>query len=309
MMEVAMPTSEQRKLTIDTEKFSVLDIVPPFINVCLKSIAVSAEDFEKIAQIAANYQNDARLIEMVRKGGDASAKIPYLLDARETPESILSSLREAAQPQVEKLRRLPEPLRATIELLLSINAVPHGCEAYAITALLEIDRMQAEIIQTLRGLMAGRKLAQEFNRDNIIALQQLDRDWPHLRRERSSIWTYRPLPEKPQMQYHPLFSDHRLIGVYETCVIVDSPGAQILERFTPPVLQRHIPHSEPVPATGSADWLIRDVGKIGRHFTRALLKIIKDHLNEEQVALKAENRDLITCHAQEALKEFVKNSL
>jgi hypothetical protein len=110
------------------------------------------------------------------------------------------------------------------------------------------------------------------------------------------------------MHYHPLFSDHRVVGVYETCVIVDSPGTHILEGFTPGVLRRHIPESEPVPATGSADWLIRDVGKIGRHFTRALLKIIKDHLEAEQVALEAENHNLIDRHAQEALKEFVKNS-
>lgn len=303
-----MPTSKQRKLTINTEKFSVLDIVPPFVNVCLKSIAISADDFAKISQLAASYRNDARLIEIVRKEGDASAKIPYLLDTKETPASILSILRQVAQPHVEQLQRLPEPLRATIELLLSINAVPQGCETYGITALLEIDRMQAEMTQTLRGLMAGRQLAQEFYHDNVIALQQLDRDWPRLRNERSSHWSYRTLPEKPQMQYHPLFNNDRVVGVYETCVIVDSPDTRILEQFTPGTLRRYLPDSEPVPATGSADWLIRDVGKIGRHFTRALLNIIKAHLEAEQVALEASNRNLIDRHAQEALKEFVKNS-
>ena len=303
-----MPTSGQRKLTIDTEKFSVLDIVPPFVNVCLKTIAIFADDFTKIAQLAASYQNDARLIEMVRKGGDASAKIPYLLDIKETPASILSSLREAAQPHIEKLKRLPEPLKATIELLLSINAVPRGCEAYAITALLEIDRMQAEMVQMLRNFMIGRQLAQDFYHDNAIALQRLDQDWPRLRKKKSSRWPYRPLPEKPQMQYYPLFDSDRVVGVYETCVMLDSPDVHILEKYTPGVLRRYLPGSEPVPVTGSADWFIRDVGKIGRHFTRALLSIIREHLEAEKVVLEALNHDLITRHAQEALTEFVKNN-
>jgi hypothetical protein len=168
--------------------------------------------------------------------------------------------------------------------------------------------MQEEMIKTLRGLMAGRKLAQDFHQDNIAALKQLDQDWPRLRKERTSQWNSKSLPEQPQMQYFPLFENNRLISMHETYVIVDSPGAKVLKRFIPSVLLNPLPESEPAPSTRSVDWLIRDAGKIGRHFTRALLRIIKTHLEAEQVALEAGNYDLINRRAQEALLEFVKKT-
>jgi hypothetical protein len=304
-----MPTTEPRKLTVDTEHFSILNVTPPFVDICLRSAFISQREFSKIAQTAADYPNDARLIEMVRNAGDASGKVPYLLDASETSASILATLREVAQPQVERFQALPDPLQATICLLLSLNTVPRGCEAYTIAALLEIDRMQEEMIHTLRGLMSGRQLAQEFYRENVAALKQLDQDWPRLRSERSSQWHTGPLPEQPQMQYHPLFDQNNLlVGVRETCVIVEAPGARMLKRLTPAVLQRPLPESEPAPTTRSVDWLIRDAGKVGRHFTRALLRIIKTHLEAEQVTLEAGNHDRINRHAQEALQEFVKRT-
>ena len=302
-------TFEQKKLVVDTGHFSILNGTPPFVDICLQFATISAQEFSNIAQLAASYKNDARLIEMVRIGGDASAKVPYLMDAGETPSSILATLREVAQPQMERFQDLPDPLQSTICLLLSINTVPHGCEAYAIAALLEIDRMQEEMTQMLQGLMRGRKLAQDFYNNNVKALKQLDQDWPRLRSEKSVQWHNQPLPEQPQMQYFPIFENkNRLVDVRETCVIVDTPGANILKRFTPPVLQRPLPETIPVPTTKSVDWLIRDAGKIGRHFTRALLEIIKAHLKAEQVALEVDNYDLINRHAQEALHEFMKKT-
>jgi hypothetical protein len=304
-----MPTTEPRKPTEDTEHFSILNITPPFVDICLQSATISEREFSKIARIAASYPNDARLIEMVRNAGDASGKVPYLLDTGETPASILATLREVAQPQAKRLQGLPDPLQATISLLLSVNAVPTGFEAYALAALLEIDRMQEEMIHTLRGLMAGRKLAREFHHDNLAALEKLDKDWPRLRSEKAFEWHTQPLPEWPHMQYQPLFGlNHRLVGVRETCVIVETPGAGTLKRLTPAVLQRPLPESEPVPATKSVDWIIRDTGKIGRHFTRALLGIIKAHLKAEQVALAGGNYDLINRHAREALLEFMSRT-
>jgi len=302
-------TFEHKKLVIDTGHFSILNVTPPFVDICLKFATISAHEFSEITQFAASYKNDARLIEMVRIGGDASAKVPYLMDAGETPSSILATLREVAQPQMERFQDLPDPLQSTICLLLSINTVPDGCEAYAIAALLEIDRMQEEMTQMLQGLMRGRKLAQDFYNNNVKALKQLDQDWPRLRSEKSVQWHNQPLPEQPQMQYFPIFENkNRLVDVCETCVIVDTPGANILKRFTPPVLQRPLPDTIPVPTTKSVDWLIRDAGKIGRHFTRALLEIIKTHLKAEQVALEVDNYDLINRHAQEALQEFMKRT-
>ena len=304
-----MPATEPQKLSVDTEHFSILNIIPPFVDICLQSASISEREFSKIARIAAAYPNDARLIEMVRSAGDASGKVPYLMDAGETPASILDTLREVAQPQLERLQALPNPLQATISLLLSLNAVPSGCEAYALAALLEIDRMQEEMIHTLRGLMAGRKLAREFHHNNLAALEMLDKDWPRLRGERSSQWHTQPLPEWPHMQYQPILGlNHRLVGVRETCVIVESPGVRTLKRLTSAVLQRPMPASEPVPATRSVDWIIRDTGKVGRHFTRALLGIIKTHLKAEQVALAGGNYDLINRHAQEALLEFMNRT-
>jgi hypothetical protein len=169
--------------------------------------------------------------------------------------------------------------------------------------------MQGEITRALRNLMAGRHLAQEFHRENMAALQQLDRDWPRLRGEKSSQWHTQPLPERPQMHYSPIF-DHRnrLVGVSETCVIVPSPGAHLLKRQTPPVLQRPLPAPDLVPSPRSVDWLIRDSGKVGRHFTRALLEIIRAHLKAERVELGIGNHSLINRYAQEALEDFVSKT-
>src|SRR5512139_3156914 len=191
-----MPTTEQRKLTVDTDHFSILNITPPFVDICLQSIFISQREFAKIAEIAAGYPNDARLIEMVRIAGDASGKVPYLLDSGETPVSILATLREVTRPQAERFQGLPDALQATICLLLSINTVPQGCEAYAITALLEIDRMQEEMIQVLRPLMEGRELARDFYKDNATVLRELDQDWPRLRSEKGTQWHTDPLPEQ-----------------------------------------------------------------------------------------------------------------
>jgi hypothetical protein len=301
-----MPTTQYRTLVVDTEHFSVLHTTPPFVDICLQSTFITQREFLKIAEIAAGYPNDARLIEMVRLAGDASGKVPYLLEAGVSPDAILTTLREVAEPQVERFQGLPDALQSTICLLLSLNTVPHGCEALAITALLEIERMQGQMTQTLRGLMSGRQLAQDFHRDNLAALKQLDQDWSRLRSEKSSQWHTEPLPEQPQMQYHPIFDyGSRLVGVRETCVIVESPVAHRLKQLTPPVLQRPLSALGLVPSSRSVDWLIRDSGKVGRHFTRALLGIIKAHLKAEQVELESTNHGLINRYAQEALEEFV----
>jgi hypothetical protein len=301
-----MPATEQRKSLVNTAHFSILNVTPPFADICLQYAFVSRAEFPRVADIAAGYPNDARLIEMVRMAGDGSGKVPYLLDAGETQISILDTLREAAGEQLAHFENLPGALQSTICLLLSINTVPKGCEAYALTALLEIDRMQEKMIRTLQDLMSRRQLAQDFQRENIAALKQLDQDWPRLRNEKNVQWHTQPLPEQPQMQYHPVF-DHndRLVGVRETCVIVEPPGAHLLKRLTPPVLQRPLPSMDLVPAPRSVDWFIRDAGKVGRHFTRALLEIIKTHLQAEQVALEAGNYDLINRHAQDALEDFI----
>jgi hypothetical protein len=301
-----MPSTEQRKFTVDTEHFSVLNVTPPFIDICLKFASIHRHEFSRIAELAAGYPSDARLVEMVRIAGDGSGRVPYVLDTGETQDSILATLREAAGEQLAYFQRMPEALQHTICQLLSLNQVPHGCEAYALTALLEIDLMQEKMVQTLRDIMSKRKLAQDFHSQNVAALKQLDQNWPRLRREKNIQWHTGPLPEKPQMQYHPLF-DHRdrLVSVSETCVIVEPPGAQLLKRLTPPVLQRPLPAMNLVPSPKSVDWFIRDSGKVGRHFTRALLEIIKAHLKTEKVILDARNYDRINHSAQDALDDFV----
>jgi hypothetical protein len=304
-----MSNLSQHTVKIDTGRYYVLAPILPFVEISLQSTPINQYEFLKIVNRAAGYQNDPRLVEMVWKGGDASAKVPYLMETGETPDSILATLREIARPHVEHLQSLPDAVQTTIHLLLSINTLPRGCEKYGVPALLEIDCIQREIVETLHTLMRGRQLALDFHTDNKAALQRLDDDWPRLRDEKSSQWPNSPLPEKSQMHYQPYFDRHgRLVYLHETCVIVDAPDAHKLQAFTPPVLQHPVPANVPVPATGSADWLIREVGKIGRHFTRALLGIIKAHLAAEQVALEARNYDLINQHAEEALREFVEKT-
>jgi hypothetical protein len=302
-----MANRKHLPLKVDTDRYFVLSPILPFFDIILQSMTITRREYSRIDSLPLEYHNDPRMIEMVRKGGDSSAKVPYLLDEGETADSILATLREIAQPHIECIQNLPDPVQATIHLLLSINTVPRGCELYGITALLEIDRIQMEIVHTLNGLMRGRQLAKEFHDNNIAALKMLDQDWSRLREEKSSRWATTPLPEKSQMQYEPFFSKaDRLLYLHETCVIVDSPNAETLQRYTHPVLRS--PHLEnvPVPKTGSADWLIRTVGKIGRHFTRALLGIIKARLAEEKVALEAQDYKLINQEALDALREFVE---
>jgi hypothetical protein len=304
--EVDMPSTVHRKFTVDTEHFSILNVTPPFVDICLQLAYVYRREFPRIAEVAAGYPNDARLIEMVRFAGDASGKVPYVLNAGETKDSILALLREAAGEQLAYFQGMPDALQYTICQLLSINQVPRGCEAYALTALLEIDWMQEKMIHTLQEWMSKRPLAQEFHDRNVAALEELDRNWPRLRSEKDIQWHTQPLPEHPKMEYHPLF-DHkdRLVSVRETCVIVEPPGAHLLKRLTPPVLQRPLPSLDLVPSPRSVDWFIRDSGKIGRHFTRALIEIIKTHLKTEKVVLAAGNYERINRGAQDALEDFV----
>lgn len=301
-----MKTPAIHKISIDTDHYFVLNPIPPYVDVILHNVSINEKEFARMATLSSGYQNDSRMVEMVRKAGDASAKVPYLMAAGETPVSILEMLREMVKPHVAYLHGLPGHMRATIEMLLSINKIPMGCEDCGIPALLEIDRIQGEIIQTLRGMMAGRKLAEEFHSANMAALNRLDKDWPRLRHKAVLSWSEpHPLPEHAAMRYQPVFVRGRLAYLFETCVIVDSPGAHELLKYTHPVLQRPIPENQPVPATGSADWLIRDAGKIGRHFTRALLNIIKDRLAAEKISLDAHNYHRINQEARDALHDFV----
>jgi hypothetical protein len=106
------------------------------------------------------------------------------------------------------------------------------------------------------------------------------------------------------MQFIPKYYEDNLVAMREICVIVDSPYAQELKELTPPVLQNPLPFDEPAPMTGSADWLLRVVGKIGRHFTRAMLEIIVRHLEAERINLSSLDFDRINYEAQDALRLF-----
>ncbi|MEN6298769.1 MAG: hypothetical protein ABFD51_02480 [Anaerolineaceae bacterium] len=304
-----MTEKKTRRVNIDIAQFYILNQITPFVEIMLSSYTISPLDFARIVEITFGYRNDPRLIEMVRQAGDGSAKVPYLIDSGETPQSILEMLREIAEPHVDYIQSLPDAIQATIIGLLSINTVPQGCERYGIPALLELDRIQGKITEVLKDKMGERKLAQEYYKDNIAALRLLDKNWERLRSQKKTTWqSTQPLPERSEMQFVPVFEKNRLIRLYETCVIVDSPGARTLQRFIPPVLKRPLPENEPLPAIGSADWLIREVGKVGRHFTRALLKIVNDRLESEKINLEAKNYEMINRQAQEALKEFIERT-
>jgi hypothetical protein len=110
------------------------------------------------------------------------------------------------------------------------------------------------------------------------------------------------------MQYIPSFYKNCLVAMREVCVIVDSPEAAELKRLTPAVLVYPLPESIAAPVTGSEDWLIRVVGKIGRHFTRALLDIISAHLKAKQVNVEPSDYSRINYQAQEALRYFVEKT-
>ncbi len=299
-----MADTKRRKHTIDPGHYTVLAPIPPFVDVILQSNQINPQEFAIIEELAMSYPNDPRMIKMVRKAGDASAKVPYLINYGETPQSILEMLREVAAPHVASLKKLPHPLQATIHTLLSINMVPNGCEKYGIPALLEINRIQQEMTDRLRSMMAGRRLAQEFHESDVKALKLLDEKWSKIR-EDSFAWPFiQSLPEKSQMQFIPKYYEDNLVAMREICVIVDSPYAKELKELTPAVLQNPLPFDEPAPVTGSADWLLRVVGKIGRHFTRAMLEIINRHLEEERIHPSSHDFDRINYEAQEALRLF-----
>lgn len=299
-----MANPEHRKHKVHPERFTVLAPLPPFIEVILQCNPISPKEFTRIAELALGYPNDPRMIEMVRKGGDASAKVPYLMEYGETAESILDTLREIALPHAENLKKLPEPIQATIHTLLSINMVPRGYEVYGIPALLEINRMQKEMTAALRGAMAGRKLAQEFHEENKAALLTLDREWHNVRMGEVPWPFVQSLPETPQMQYVPIIFRDILVAVREVCVIVDPPAEHELRALTPPVLLSPLPEHVKAPTTGSVDWLLRVVGKVGRHFTRALLDIIVRHLDANRFTPDPRDYDRINYQAQEALRLF-----
>lgn len=294
-----------RNVKVHGDAYYVITSADPFVALMLHSLEISQADFDRIVAITAGYSTDPRLVEMVRHAGDASAKVPYLLDEAETPESIMQTLRAVAQPHVERLAALPGALRSTIHTLLSINTPPKGCAVWCIPALLEIDAMQRAMILTLRQHMAGRRLAGQFKADNLRALQRLDDDW-HILRQKALPWVpATPLPEQSQMRFLPVIEKNRLQRLVEECVIPDSPHTALLQGLTPPILRRPLPEHVAPPATGSADWLLREVGKIGRHFTRALLDIIKKRLEAERLVLQAQDYERLYRQGIEALREFV----
>lgn len=303
-----MADSEHPKHKVHPERFTVLAPHPPFVDVILRCDLIDPQEFKKIAELAASYPTDPRLVEMVRKAGDASAKVPYLMDYGQTQNTILEELRDVAAPHVERLKKLPEPVQATIHTLLSINMVPRDYEMYGIPALLEIDRMQKEIIQTLHTKMADRKLAHEFHENNQKALAQLDVEWPNVRKGNAPWPFVQSLPEQPQMQVIPVYYKNCLVSIREVCVIVDSPDSHELRRMTPRVLQNPLPEDVAAPRTGSEDWLIRVVGKVGRHFTRALLGIILRHLETKKIMPAAQSYDRINYEAQHALRTFIEST-
>lgn len=290
----------------DARKYSISSLVPPFIDFLLKTSEIDEMEFNRIVKIASSYPNDPRLVEMIRSAGDASAKVPYLIDDGETPESILTALREVAHPHWEYLNTLPGEVQSTIHTLLSVNKVPIGYEKYGILALLEIDRIQHEMTATLRTLMGGRKMAEECYQANVEALSELDRSWHILRQRTFPYWPKKTtIPEDSRMTFTGYYVNGRLKYINETYVIVDPPHGSDFLRFIPPILLRPLPEYQAVPETGSVDWLIREVGKVGRHFTRALLEIIREHLDAEEIALVAKNYDRINQEAREILDDFM----
>jgi hypothetical protein len=294
------------RIKFDTHEYSILVPVPPFVDILLKYSDIDHREFDKIKEKTGEYSNDPRLVEMVRLAGDASAKVPYLIDENETAQSILATLRKIAAPHVEYIHRLPEHVRATIYMLLSINQLPMKSEMVGIPALLEIDRIQGEMVVELHKRMHGRKMAKEFVDANISALHHLDNEWPKLRQSKTPYWPNQMvIPGDSRMTYEPIFDKEKLRFVSETCVIVDPPRMHDFKKYIPQVLVRPLPEHEKAPAIGSEDWLIREVGKIGRHFTRAMLEIIKDHLESERISLEVQNYELIDREAREALEDHI----
>ncbi|MHC1781552.1 MAG: hypothetical protein AB9891_02105 [Anaerolineaceae bacterium] len=294
------------KFPADTRNFIVLNPQPPFVDILLELVDINPDEFGRIDALAESWENDPRLIEMVRLGGDGSAKVPYLMEPGETPESILATLRDIARPHLEHLESLPEAVQATIHLLLSINSLPKGCDAFAIPALLEIDRIHAGMVRRLHELMADRPLARKFREDNMAALKELDSHWETLRKNVNYPHPGTVVPHKSRMEFEPVYKKNRLVHIYETCVIVPTPGREILMRFTPRVLQRPLPVGEAVPPTGSVDWLLREAGKVGRHFTRALLHMVKERMEKERISLEVKNYELIRQQALLVWEDFVK---
>lgn len=304
-----MKKPEHMVVKFNTKEYSILSLHPPFTDILLKTTSIDHKEYLKIVEIAQGYPNDPRLIEMIRQAGDASAKVPYLLDERETPDSILATLRSIADPHVRYLGSLPEKVQSTIHTLLSINKLPVGYDHFAIPALLEIDRIQGEMTSDLKEAMRGRQMAEDFYRSNLAVLQELDRDWQKLRQRKYPYWQKSAfIPEESRMTYEGYFENNRMTHLFEACVIVDPPRSSEYKRFIPAVLKRPMAESTTVAATGSADWLIREVGKIGRHFTRALLGIIREHLKAEKIELDVRNYDLINKAAHEILEEFISRT-
>jgi hypothetical protein len=301
-----MEKHDHDKFPHDTRNFIVLNPQPPFVDILLSLVDINPAEFGRLDALAEGWENDPRLIEMVRQGGDGSAKVPYLMDPRETPESILATLREIAQPHLEHLASLPEAVQATIHLLLSINSLPNGCEQYAIPALLEIDRIHASMVHRLHELMADRPLARQFRETNMAALHELDNLWENMRKSVNYPVPGTILPHKSRMDFEPVYKRNRLVHIYETCVIVPTPEREILMRFTPLVLRRPLPAGVVLPPIGSVDWLLREAGKVGRHFTRALLHLVKERLEKERISLEVKNYERIHQQALLVWEDFVK---
>jgi hypothetical protein len=306
---MSTPLSEQVRYNIKEESREVLSVRPPFNNCILELVDIDQSAFPSFESRALGYPNDSRLIDMVRAGGDASAKVPYLMSDTETPESILDQLKKIAQPHVEHISTLPEDMQSTITLLLTINAPPTGKDyrKLVIPALLELDRIQGEMTSKLHTLMEGRTLARVFHEGNIRALQQLDSRWPSIRENPINPFSQERFPMEAKTRYIPEVSNGKLAHIREESVIVNPPFIKALQFLTPDVLKRPLPQNVKY-HIGSIEWLIREIGKVGRHSTRALLDIVKERIEQERIDLSPENYANIAKRGMQALQEHIENT-
>jgi hypothetical protein len=307
-----MQTPDSREPAVNTENYTVLHQTPPYIDLILQHVGFDELDFQKVKERAQSYENDPRLIDMVRESGDGSGKVPYLLDENAEPGKILFKLRSIAGPHVEHLYQVPTDMRMVINHLLAFNEAPAGSDELIIPALLEIDRMQGAMTTDLRAEMQSHPHALRFYEANAAALKKFDDEWSDVRKRTVGVSLFmrnvEAPPIKSTMSYIPKYSDKgRLTNIFEERVIIRSPFTQELQRLTPGELKRPRPEGMHYPAFGSQDFLLLETGKIGRHSIRAMLDVIKDHMKKDSVKLAEENYSKIAQLGTEALREYYEN--
>lgn len=272
---------------------------PPFVSPLLTAIRPDAIDepmFDELVRRASPYTEKWLATNMVRQI-DMTGMTPYLIGTAVTPEDTLVTLLPLASEQLDRIGRFDDALEDEI-----FSSLWGG--RTSIRALMELDRIQSDMTDTLKGIMKGHPEAEAFRAANLKAIKNaaggdvlpspggfLDMLMP----TRSFTW----LERTPSVTYRPKFDeDGRLVDVSQRYSLPDIPAKGTLLAILPKAFRRDTPGVDTDPKTPIG--FLRRLGKVGHPLPRAIVGVVAEA--REQAARKRHQME-----ADEAFRSWIES--